>query len=74
MAAALEELEAEILRLSPADRSKLLDRLVVSLDLDARLESAWDAEADRREAELAASTGTASLEEVIARLEERFPG
>lgn len=74
MSAALAELEAEILRLSPADRARLLDRLVASLDRDAQLEAEWDAEADRREAELASGTASVPLDEAIARLEARFPG
>lgn len=71
----LELLQAEVLRLSPADRARLLDRLVASLDVDASLEAAWDAVADQREHDL--STGTVEdvpLEAAIARLEARFTG
>lgn len=74
MAPDLEELEAVILRLAPADRARLLDRLVASLDRDSRLEAAWDAEADRREAELAAGVSPVPFDEAIVRLEKRFPG
>jgi putative addiction module component (TIGR02574 family) len=71
----LEVLQAEVLRLSPADRARLLDRLVASLDVDDKTEAAWDALADRREHELAAGTVEAiSLSETVARLEARFPG
>lgn len=74
MQATLETLEAEVLRLSPADRAKLLDRLIASLDVDPDAEAAWDELADRREQEL--ETGGANalpLEVAVARLEARFP-
>lgn len=71
----LETLQAEVLRLPPADRAKLLDRLIASLDVDAGAEAAWDAVADQREQELQAGTAEAvPLELVVARLEARFPG
>lgn len=75
MPTALETLQAEVLRLPPADRAKLLDRLIASLDVDAAAEAAWDALADQREQEL--SSGAASavpLDVAIARLEARFSG
>jgi hypothetical protein len=71
----LETLQAEVLRLSPTDRAKLLDRLIASLDVDADAEVAWDELADRREQELQAGTAEAvPLEVAIARLEARFRG
>jgi hypothetical protein len=51
----LEILEAEALKLAPADRSHLLERLIASLDADPEVEAAWEKEADRREAQLASS-------------------
>jgi len=75
MTITLETLQAEVLRLSPADRARLLDRLIASLDVDAGAEAAWDKLADEREQELAVGVVTAvPLEVVIARLEARFPG
>jgi putative addiction module component (TIGR02574 family) len=75
MSTSLEALQAEVLRLSPSDRSRLLDRLIVSLDADAEAEAAWDAIADARENELASGTASAiPLEEAITRLEARFKG
>jgi hypothetical protein len=69
------ELQAEVLRLPPADRAKLLDRLIASLDLDASVEAAWDQLADQRDQELAQGTATdVPFEVAIARLEARFPG
>jgi putative addiction module component (TIGR02574 family) len=75
MPTSLEALQAEVLRLSPSDRSRLLERLILSLDADAEVEAAWDAVADARENEI--NSGAASavpFEEAIARLEARFKG
>jgi Putative addiction module component len=69
----LEVLEAEALKLAPADRSRLLERLIVSLDADPEVEEAWEMEADRREASL--ESGTAAevpAQEAINRLRSRF--
>lgn len=75
MTVTLETLQAEVLRLSPADRAKLLDRLIASLDVDAGSEAAWDELADQREQELATGVVAAvPLEVAVARLEARFPG
>jgi hypothetical protein len=75
MSIALETLQAEVMRLPPADGARLLDRLIASLDVDAGAEAAWDEVADQREQELAAGTAVAvPLEVVVARLEARFPG
>ena len=75
MTITLETLQAEVLRLSPVDRARLLDRLIASLDVDASAEAAWDQLADEREQELAVGSAAAvPLEVVIARLEARFPG
>jgi putative addiction module component (TIGR02574 family) len=75
MSLSLEILEAEVLRLSAAERSRLLDRLIASLDADAEVEAEWDAVADSREAEFdSGASKSVPFEEVIARLEARFPG
>ncbi|MCD0422249.1 addiction module protein [Rubrivivax sp. JA1024] len=75
MSSKLEVLQAEVLRLSPADRARLLDRLIASLDVDAKAEAVWDELADRREIELAAGEVAAvPLDIAVARLEARFPG
>lgn len=75
MTTTLEALQAEASRLSPADRARLLDRLIASLDVDAGAEAAWDELADQREQEFAVGVAAAvPLEVVIARLEARFPG
>jgi hypothetical protein len=71
----LEALQAQVLGLSKADRSRLLERLVASLDVDAQAEAAWDQLAEDRDAELLAGTVAAvPLEDAMARLQARFPG
>ena len=73
MSTTLEALQAEILRLSPAGRARLLDRLIASLDVDSEAEAAWDELADKREQETGA-VQSVPLDAAIARLEARFPG
>jgi hypothetical protein len=71
----LEALQAEVLRLPPADRSRLLDSLVATLHVDASLEAERDQLADKREMDLAEGTATEiPFEIAIDRLEGRFPG
>lgn len=69
----LETLEAQAMQLSPADRTHLLERLIACLDADPEVESAWEQEADRREAALACG---ASIEvpshEAMARLRAKL--
>ena len=77
MSTTIESLQAQVLSLPPADRSRLLERLIASLDADADAdaEAAWDVQADQREAELeSGAVEAAPFEAAIARLEERFPG
>jgi len=69
----LEALEAEVLKLPAAGRSQLLARLIASLDVDPDVESAWEALADRREAELVAgSVALVPGHEALARLNARL--
>ncbi|MDP1900855.1 MAG: addiction module protein [Rubrivivax sp.] len=75
MSTTLESLQAEVLRLSPKDRARLLDRLIASLDADSEGEAAWDALADKREKEIEErATQAVPLDAAIGRLEARFPG
>lgn len=48
----IESLEAEALQLSAADRARLVERLIASLDTDPEVEEAWAAEVERRHAEI----------------------
>ena len=66
----LEALESEVLRLPVADRVRLLDRVVASLDVDAARDAAWDALAAQRDAEIdAGGAAESSVDDVVARLE-----
>ncbi|MFT7721581.1 MAG: addiction module protein [Roseateles sp.] len=71
----VEALQAQAEKLSPADRSRLLEHLVARLDADPAVEAAWDAVAEARQAELDAGTVKAvAYQDAVARLEARFPG
>lgn len=48
----VETLEAAALQLTPADRARLVDRLIATLDADPEVEEAWAAEVERRQAEI----------------------
>jgi putative addiction module component (TIGR02574 family) len=75
MSTTLEALQAEVLRLSPKDRARLLDRLIASIDVDTEAEAAWDALADQREGEIdSGAVQPVPIEVALARLEARFPG
>ena len=69
MTIGLETLQREVLRLSPADRARLLDRLIESLDGERTLDELWDQEAARRDAEIEdGSSIPVDGKEVVARL------
>ncbi|WP_394792024.1 addiction module protein [Rhodoferax sp.] len=73
MATHLEVLEAEALKLAPADRSHLLERLIASLDIDPELEKVWELETDRREASLESGSAVeVPGHEAMARLRSRL--
>ena len=52
MSSTVEALEAEALQLSAAERARLVERLIASLDIDPEVEEAWAAEVERRNAEI----------------------
>jgi putative addiction module component (TIGR02574 family) len=73
MSSTLESLETEALRLSAAERERLVERLIASQDFDPELEEAWAAEVERRNAEI--ESGAVALvpgEEALARLKVQF--
>ena len=73
MTTSLEVLEAEALKLAPADRSHLLQRLIASLDIDPQVEEAWELEADRRESSLESGSAVeVSGQEAMNRLRSRL--
>lgn len=70
----LDALETEVLKLSPAERSHLLDRLVASLETDSEIADAWALEAERRDAEIdAGQVALVPGAEVLARLGAQLP-
>ena len=65
----IEALAEEVLQLPTEARSKLLDRVVASLDADRKRDEAWDALAARRDAEIeSGESAMVSGLEVVARL------
>jgi len=69
----VEVLESEVLALAPAERARLLERLIASLDSDPEIQTAWVQEATRREAQV--TSGAASFvpgEEALARLRAKL--
>jgi hypothetical protein len=65
----VEVLEAELLQLPKADRIRVLDRVVASLDADAARDAAWDAIARQRQAQAAADPSQMLvLDEVLSTL------
>lgn len=73
MSFTVETLEAEALNLSIADRARLVEKLIVSLDTEPDVEAAWAAEVERRHAEV--ESGAVSLlpgAEALARLKAEF--
>jgi len=69
----IEALEAEVLGLPSAERSRLLDRLIASLDTDPAIEEAWMLEARRRDEEVESGTVQAIPGDVaLARLRARL--
>ncbi len=69
MGTPVEILEAELLQLPKADRIRVLDRVVASLDSDAARDAAWDAVAARRDTEADRDPSMLlDLDDVIARL------
>ena len=75
MPVTLEIVQAQVLSLSKTDRSRLLDRLIASLDVDVEAEAQWEQLADARDAELeSGAVAPVPLEDAMARLRARFPG
>ena len=72
----IEQLEAEILNLPAADRSRLAERLLMSLEEDDEIMAAWRAEAERRaDAFERGEIEAADFEEAMARARARLkPG
>jgi len=69
----VETLEAATLQSTPAERARLIDRLIVTLDADPEVEQAWAVEVERRQSEI--EDGTVPLlpgPETLAKLKAEF--
>ena len=69
----VETLEAAALQLTSADRARLVDRLIATLDADPEVEEAWAAEVERRQTEI--EDGSVSLlpgPETLTKLKAEF--
>jgi len=65
----VEVLESELLQLPKADRIRVLDRVVASLDADAIRDAAWDAISAQRDAEADQDAfALQPLDDVVSRL------
>ena len=69
MSLPVEALELEVLRLPAAERERLLDRVIASLDADKARDKAWDNLAAKRDSEIELGESTpVSGPEAVARL------
>lgn len=69
----VEAIEAEALGLSAADRARLVEKLISSLEIDPAVEEAWAAEVERRNAELeSGAVSPVPGPEALARLKSEF--
>jgi len=73
MPSQLEYVQAQVMQLTPAERTQLLERLILSLDADPEVEAAWDQLADQREADLEAGLAQEiPFEEAMTQLRARL--
>ncbi|MDD2884879.1 MAG: addiction module protein [Dechloromonas sp.] len=69
----LEDIEAAALQLAPAERAKLAERLLVSLDEDDEILASWVEEAERRgDAYDRGEMGAIDFDESIAQAKARI--
>jgi len=68
-----EQIERELMKLPLAERARLAERLVSSLDEDAEIETAWIAEVRRRDEELMSGVVDAiPVEDALTSIRARF--
>lgn len=73
MTADILELEARFLQLGPADRARLLERLIDSFEPDNRVRDAWIEEARRRHEEITSGRVAAvPVSDALARIRARI--
>ncbi|EXI67179.1 MAG: putative addiction module component [Candidatus Accumulibacter adjunctus] len=73
MSATVEDLETEVLALPAAQRARLVEKLIASLDVEPDVENAWSEEVERRQGEI--ESGTVMLlpgAETLSRLRAEF--
>ena len=74
MPEAIDTLEVQALGLAAADRARLAERPLASLDADPEVEDAWMDEALRREAEvLSGKVALVPGPEALSRIRARLP-
>jgi putative addiction module component (TIGR02574 family) len=67
------QIEQELMKLPAADRARLAERLIASLDEDAEVEAAWVTEVRRRDEELRSGTVEAiPVEDALTTIRTRF--
>jgi len=75
MIPSLDILQAQVLGLPKAERVRLLDRLMASMEADAATEEAWEQIAAERDAEVeSGAVDTLPLEDVIKQLRSELAG
>jgi len=68
-----DQIEQELLKLPAAERARLAERLIASLDEDAEIEAAGVAEVRRRDQEIQSGVEEAiPLKDALASIRERF--
>ena len=68
-----EQIEQELMKLPVADRARLAERLIASLDADAEIEAAWAGEVRRRDEEMQSGAVEAiPLEDALTTVRTRF--
>lgn len=68
-----DQIEQELLKLPTAERARLAERLIASLDEDAEVEAAWIKEVRRRDQEIqSGAVETIPLEDALTSIRDRF--
>lgn len=68
-----DQIEQELLKLPTAERARLAERLIASLDEDAEIEAAWIKEVRRRDQEIqSGAVETIPLEDALTSIRDRF--
>jgi len=68
-----EQIEQELLKLPLAERARLAERLIASLDEDAEIEAAWISEVRKRDEELVSGAVEGiPLEDALTSIRTKF--